>query len=90
MSGEFCLAELRCHCRRYDRRAVAVADVVLHNENGAHSALLAPNNRAQIRIIKIASLDHSIHTAIFDRNVLFIHLLYAKSGLRSDFFCFAT
>ena len=46
MRGQFCLVELRCDCGGDYRRAVFVANVVLHDENGAYSALLAAHDGA--------------------------------------------
>ena len=42
--------------RRDHRGAVAVAHVVLHDKYGAHAALLAANDRAQVGVKYLAAL----------------------------------
>ena len=59
------LARLRGDRRRDDRGAVAVARVVLDDQNRADAALLAAHHRGEIGIVNIAALDtciHKVHT----------------------------
>lgn len=50
---------------RYDHRwTESVADIVLNDQNGAHTALLRADDRRQIRIENIPAFhDQSLHPA---------------------------
>ena len=59
------LARLRGDRRCNDRRAVAVAGIVLDDQHRPHAPLLAAHHRGEIGIVNIAALDtciHKVHT----------------------------
>ena len=56
MGGQVRLILLGRDSRRDHRGAVAVAHVVLHDKYGAHAALLAANDRAQVGVKYLAAL----------------------------------
>ena len=61
MGGQLGLAQLRGDGGGDDRRAVAVAGVVLHDEHRPHTALFAAHHGAEIGIIDVAASDACIH-----------------------------
>ena len=58
VGGQVRLILLGRDSRRDHRGAVAVAHVVLHDKYGAHAALLAANDRAQVGVKYLLSLIH--------------------------------
>ena len=58
MRGKLCLSHLGRDGRGYDRGAVAVAGIVLDDQNRAHAALFAADDRAEVGKVNIASFDH--------------------------------
>ena len=54
--GRFVLSCLDVIAAAITVRAVAVAHVVLHDKYGAHAALLAANDRAQVGVKYLAAL----------------------------------
>ena len=58
MGRQLRLAHLAGDGRGYDRGAVAVAGIVLDDQNRAHAALFTADDRAEVGKINIASFDH--------------------------------
>ena len=56
MGGQVRLILLGRDSRRDHRGTVAVAHVILHDKYGAHAALLAANDRAQVGVKYLAAL----------------------------------
>ena len=65
MRGQLRLVHAGRDRRAYDRRAVAVARIVLYDQYRTDTALLGTNHRAKIRIKNISSSNnHWVHTPI--------------------------
>ena len=57
MGGELGLSRSACDSGGDDGRAVLVADVVLYDKDGAHTALLTAYDGTQIRVEYISSFN---------------------------------
>lgn len=60
--GELGSLDARCDGCNYRGWAVVVAYVVLHNQDGASSPLLRANDRVEVGVVDIPSLNHSCHS----------------------------
>ena len=81
MRGQFRLVDLARYRGGDDRGGILVADIVLHDENRAHSALLAADDGAQVRIVKFSTFNHSISQTLADP--LFTEYVISVCGVNS-------
>ena len=65
MRRELCLTDLACYGGGYNGGTVPVADIVLNDQHGTKSALLAAYDGTQIRIINISSFDIQVLHTLF-------------------------
>jgi hypothetical protein len=85
MGRQLGFAKTACDRGGNDGGAVSVADIVLHDQHGSESALLASDDGAEIRIENISAFDgHFVHSFFFQnffseeasRFLLFLFLFF--------------